>query len=209
MPIDSLIFDLDGTLWDSVDGIVTSWNMALKKYPEIQMELTREQVISVMGTQLPEIARRFFKNIEEEKRQEIMKVCSQEECNYLKRKGGVLYEDLEETLEKLSKKYKLCIVSNCQCGYIEGFLAYHQLEKYFIDIQDAESTGLTKAENILKVIERNHLKAPVYVGDTEKDQKSAREAGIPFVYASYGFGKVTTYDYQISTFKELLQLFED
>ncbi len=205
MQIDSLIFDLDGTLWDSVDGIVASWNVALKKYPEIQIQLTREQVMSVMGTQLPEIARRFFGNIAEEKRQEIMRVCSREECRYLKERGGVLYEELEETLKQLSKKYKLLIVSNCQCGYIEGFLSYHQLEKYFVDIQDAESTGLTKAENILKVIARNHLEAPVYVGDTQKDQESARIAGIPFVYASYGFGKVTTYDYKIKTFKELLQ----
>ncbi|PHV70954.1 HAD family hydrolase [Sporanaerobium hydrogeniformans] len=207
MKIDSLIFDLDGTLWDSVDGIVVAWNAAIKKFPEVQLELTRERVMAVMGTQLPEIARQFFKDVDEEKRQELMRICSKEECHYMKEHGGVLYDDLEETLSQLAKSYKLCIVSNCQCGYIESFLDYHKLRHYFIDIQDAESTGLTKAENIKKVIARNHLKAPVYIGDTLKDQESAKEAGIPFVYASYGFGEVKTYDYKINSFKELLKLF--
>ncbi|MNR54842.1 Phosphoglycolate phosphatase [compost metagenome] len=56
-------------------------------------------------------------------------------------------------------------------------------------------------------MDRNNLSSPVYVGDTEGDLKAARYAGIPFVFASYGFGEVSDYDYIINSFEGLLELF--
>ena len=83
------------------------------------------------------------------------------------------------------------------------FLKYHQLGKYFLDFENPGRTGLTKGENIKLIIERNRLNNPVYVGDTEGDLKAARLAGIPFIYASYGFGEVSEYDYYIKALDEL------
>lgn len=45
------------------------------------------------------------------------------------------------------------------------------------------------------------------MGDTEGDQKAAAFAGIPFVFASYGFGEVSGADYTINRFCDLLELF--
>ncbi|MNC58677.1 Phosphoglycolate phosphatase [compost metagenome] len=129
------------------------------------------------------------------------------ECVCLAEQGGRLFEQLEEVLKVLSAKYKLFIVSNCQAGYIEAFYKYHQLQKYFADFENPGRTGLSKGENIKLVMERNNLKNPVYVGDTEKDLKAARDAGIPFVFASYGFGEVSDYEYIIHSFEGLLELF--
>ncbi len=56
-------------------------------------------------------------------------------------------------------------------------------------------------------MERNNLLSPVYIGDTEGDLKASRYAGIPFVFAKYGFGNVTDYDYVIEKFDDLLELF--
>jgi len=56
-------------------------------------------------------------------------------------------------------------------------------------------------------MERNKLLKPVYVGDTEGDLKASRYAGIPFVYAKYGFGNVSEYDQVIKKFDDLLNLF--
>ena len=112
------------------------------------------------------------------------------EYEYLSEHGATLYNKLEDTLERLSKKYKLFIVSNCQDGYIESFFKSHKLEKYFIDYECPGRTGLAKAENIKLIVERNNLKNPVYVGDTQGDAKAAKDANIPFIYANYGFGDV-------------------
>ena len=51
-------------------------------------------------------------------------------------------------------------------------------------------TGLQKWGNIKLVVERNHLRRPVYVGDTIIDSDAAEKAGVPFLHAGYGFGTV-------------------
>lgn len=206
MKIDSIIFDLDGTLWDSVSCIADSWNKTLDKYDEVKNRLTIDDLKGVMGLVLSDIGKKFFSYLEDDKRSKIVEECCKNENEYLAENGAILYDKLEETLEQLSKKYKLFIVSNCQCGYIESFFEFHKLDKYFTDYENADRTGLTKGENIKLIIERNNLSNSVYVGDTEGDLKAARFAGIPFIYARYGFGQVKEYDYVIDSFEELLKL---
>lgn len=206
MRIDSIIFDLDGTLWDSSLSVLDSWNKSLDKYGETVKKLTIDDLKGVMGLVNRDIANKLFEYLDEEKRFEILKDCCKNECEYLETNGAILYDKLEEVLNVLEKKYKLLIVSNCQCGYIEAFFKYHKLEKYFVDYENSERTGLTKGENIELIMKRNDLVASIYVGDTEGDLKASRFAGIPFIYAKYGFGEVKDYDYVITSFDELLKI---
>lgn len=205
--MDSIIFDLDGTLWDSTEVVTAAWKAVLGKYPETGNGITKEALQGIMGLQIAEVGRLLFPSLEEEMQRKIMDDCCEMECKYLAKQGGVLFGELEEVLHALSQKYKLFIVSNCQAGYIEAFYGYHRLDKYFTDFENPGRTGLSKGENIKLIMQRNHLTSPVYVGDTEGDQKSAAFAGIPFVYASYGFGEVHSPDYTIHRFSELLELF--
>ena len=199
--MDSLIFDLDGTLWDLRESVRVSWNAALKPFKEVDKEITSDDLKRTMGLQIEEIGERLFPDLSAELRKEIMDRCIEIENDYIEEHGGILYDNLEEVLKELSEKYKLFIVSNCQEGYIEAFYKYHKLEHYFVDFENPGRTGLSKGENIKLVIERNNLKSPVYVGDTDGDEKAAEYAGIPFVYASYGFGEVEKFDYKIEKFK--------
>lgn len=134
--------------------------------------------------------------------------CCEVECDDLKKTGGKLYEGLENTLKQLAQTHKLFIVSNCEEGYIEAFYHYHELGSYFVDFENAGRTKLSKGENIKLIINKYNLQNPMYVGDTEGDLKGARLAGIPFVYASYGFGEVEEYDYKIEKLADLIQLTE-
>lgn len=86
------------------------------------------------------------------------------------------------------------------------FLETHNLKEYFIDFEDPSRTGLEKAENIKIVIKRNKLIKPAYVGDTKWDAIASDKAGVPFIYASYGFGDLDKYDYKIDNLKELLNI---
>ena len=79
--------------------------------------------------------------------------------------------------------------------------------KYFTDFACPGTTGLLKGDNIKLMVERHNLKAPVYVGDTYGDQTAAAEAGVPFAFAAYGFGEATKYDYKLSSFEELAEIF--
>lgn len=205
--MDSIIFDLDGTLWDSRKTVAKSWTDVVRDAACNRKEVTEDDLRGTMGLQIRDIAEILFDDLSEEKRMELILACCERENVDLKREGGKLYEGLEETLEVLSKKYRLFIVSNCQEGYIESFYAYHGLERYFEDFENPGRTGLSKGENIKLVMERNDLKAPVYVGDTQKDQEAATIAGIPFVYAAYGFGDVKNWEYRIENIRDLAEVF--
>lgn len=206
MKIDSIIFDLDGTLWNSVEGICSAWKTVLAKYPDIKKVITYKEIEGYMGLPINEIGRRLFPDLPEDFQMRLMKECCETEHIYLSRHGGKLFPRLEETLKKLCEQYKLFIVSNCQDGYIQCFLKVHKLGRYFTDFESWEATGLSKGENNKLIIKRNDLKSSIYVGDTSGDAKSALDAEIPFVYARYGFGSVEKYDYVIDSFEEILNL---
>lgn len=207
MKYDGLLFDLDGTMWDATENIRMSWNMALKKFPELKdREITTKDLQSVMGLPMNDIAKTLFTGLSEEKQLEILDECCHVENDYLTEHGGILYPMLEETLQKLSETHKLCIVSNGQSGYIQAFLNAHKLSRYFTDYQNWGDNQVPKGENIKLVMERNGIKSAAYVGDTLGDANAAKTAGTDFIYARYGFGTVQSYDDVIDEFHQLLEL---
>lgn len=200
---DSIIFDLDGTMWDSTENAAVVWKEIAKKNAKITDEVTGPKLKALYGLPLEDIARGLFLSVPEEVAIETMEECVVAQCPYLAKHGGILLGNIEETLQCLSKTYRLFIVSNCKSGYIESFLEAHQLGKYFEDFECPGGTGKLKADNIRIVMKRNGLKNPIYVGDTQGDGDAAHEAKIPFVYARYGFGNATEYEYVIDSFEEL------
>ncbi|MGX1266434.1 phosphoglycolate phosphatase [Rossellomorea marisflavi] len=205
--MDSIIFDLDGTIWDPIDTVLEAWNRTIEEHEEAGQPMTREDFEGVMGLQVKEIEERLFPDVDKEVRQKMLQGCLEREQALLGEQGGRLYPGVEKVLETLSRSYKLFIVSNCQDGYIETFYDYHKLERFFEDFENPGRTGLSKGENIKLIMERNNLKAPVYIGDTDGDRKAAESAGIPFVYAKYGFGEVEKYDEVLEAFGDLVKLY--
>ena len=82
------------------------------------------------------------------------------------------------------------------------------LKQYITDIECYGNTNLSKAENISLVILRNHLDRSFYLGDTAMDSQAAKDAGIPFVHAAYGFGKVEDPEAVIHDFAQLVPFAE-
>ncbi len=187
---DGLIFDLDGTLWDSVDAVCASWNRTLERLaPEFAGRITRPGMERCMGMLTPDILRRMLPELEAERLPALLDCVLREENDYVARHGGVLYPGVPETLAVLSARYPLFIVSNCQDGYIEAFFQAHGLGGYFADYEDPGRTGKPKADNIRLVMERRGLRHPLYIGDTQGDLDAASKAGVPFLHAAYGFGQ--------------------
>ena len=205
---EAILFDLDGTMWDSAKEVLQSWNLVLEKHPECKRgPLSVEELNSCFGLPMTEIAKRLFTNCTEQEQKSLMDACCVEENAYLYEHGATLFPDLEKTLLELKKKYKLFVVSNCQSGYIESFIHAHHLEACFDDIECWGNNLLPKGENNKLIMKRNGVTSAVYVGDTTGDEESARVAGISFVYAAYGFGEAKNPDYVIHSFRELTKIF--
>lgn len=204
---DGIIFDLDGTLWDATESITEAWNDAYNSIGNNSLKrekkLTRADVMSCMGLLLPDIAAKLYPECTKEQQEIIMQAAMDIESTILL-KGGVLYKNVKKVLMELKNEgYHLSVVSNCQAGYIETFIKAHSMENIFDDIECPGNTGLKKADNIKLVVERNNLKNPVYVGDTQSDADAAHKAGVPFVFASYGFGNVSDYEAEINSFEDV------
>ena len=159
-----------------------------------------------MGLPFDDIVNIYYGYLPKNKAIMYAKEAFQANIDNLLTNGGTLYKNTKDTIEYLSKKYKLYIVSNCIDGYIESFLKTSNLEKYFIDHECNGRTNLSKGENIKLIINRNNLKNAIYVGDTISDKDGADYANIPFAYASYGFGKVDKYDYLLNDISDLKEI---
>jgi phosphoglycolate phosphatase len=204
-----IIFDMDGTLWDSAANVAASWSGTIRKEGYERAPITTEDMKRVMGKTMDHIARILFPDLEEGERQALLAKCGEEENAYLRIHGGTLYPKLRQTMEVLKKTYPLYIVSNCQSGYIEAFLEYYQFHDLIDDIECFGNNGKTKGENIALVYRRNGLEDAVYVGDIQGDYDSSMEAGVKFIHAAYGFGTIREEVPAIHCFEELIQVVEE
>lgn len=185
-----IIFDMDGTLWDSSGCVARAWSEVVARDYTEKRVITKEELQSVMGKTMDKLAEALFPELEESIRMNLLQACCEEENAYLRRHGGILYDGLESVLQALQQSYPLYIVSNCQSGYIEAFLDYYQFDKYFEDIECYGNNGLEKSDNIRNVVERNSLNDAIYVGDIQGDYDASHRAGVKFIHAAYGFGTI-------------------
>ena len=117
------------------------------------------------------------------------------------------YPAVRETLEKLSRSHRLFIVSNSQQGYPELCMDKLGLTPYITGHLCFGDTGTEKGETIRRLMEQHNITSAVYIGDTQGDLEAARQAGIDFVFASYGFGQPESWEAKIDEFSQLEQLF--
>ena len=199
-----LLFDLDGTLWDSAPAVADAWNEIFRRECPGLKPLTVDDIHGVMGMTMKEISLALYPDTDMPRRAEIFDLCCTYEVEYLYTHCGTLYPDFRSTMETLrAGEFELAIVSNCQRGYIDAFLASSGATDLFLDYEEWERTGLTKGENIRLVMDRNRYTKGIYIGDTAKDREAALLAGIPFIHAAYGFGTVSSPDGVIRKLSDL------
>lgn len=207
--VEAILFDLDGTMWNALNEIRGTWNQVVANHPECRKEpITDEELAGCLGLPMTKIAEKLFPGTTPEQQQTLMDECCAVENAYLSEHGATLYPKLEETLMELKKQYKLFVVSNCQKGYIESFIKAHKLSACFDDIECWGNNLLPKGENNKLIMKRNGVTKAVYVGDTAGDEESARVAGIPFIFAKYGFGEAKAPDYTLEAISDLPKLME-
>ena len=203
---DSIIFDMDGTLWDAVDTYAASWNMVFKEL-NINKSISRDELATMVGWEGKKVLLAMMPEFDEEKRLDIYARVNEKRRELLPQKGGVLYDGVKDGLKRLAEKYPLFILSNCAKGVIRLFIDWAGIDEHIIDEIAYGTNYMPKHHNIKILMERHNLKSPVYVGDTEGDGEQSRLAGIPFVFVSYGFGATDDHDIRFDNFTDFTDYF--
>ena len=206
MKFDSLIFDLDGTLWDASATYAKAWCECLQQtHPD--RTITPEMLFPVMGMEQGKALAQLLPDLEERQRETIYAGVAPAINRLIPQVGGNLYAGVKEGVVQLATKYRLFIVSNCQQGLIDAFLNWSGLQPWFSGYLSYGDHPQPKSFNIQRIVERYRLERAVYIGDTDSDRQQANLAGVPFVFMRYGFGDSQQFYKAFDTFGALTAYF--
>ena len=207
MRYESLILDIDGTLWDSRALVAEGYNIQLRREGLDHLCTDAETLKTLFGKVMTEIADNLFPDFPPEVRYPLMERCMETENKYLEENPcHIGYEGIREVLAELKKKYRLFIVSNSQCGYPDLCVEKLGLQDLIEGHLCFGDTGTTKGQTILRLMKEHNIESAAYIGDTQGDLDACEEAGIPFIFAGFGFGAPARWDARIEKFADLLDL---
>jgi len=173
----AVLFDLDGTLLDSIAPLVKSWKLALEKFGLKESDRT---IRKLLGLSAPEIVERIAGTLPPEERKRLNEV-RREIYEDLWPKEAKLYPDAVEVLEALRKKYKLAVISSNKRDRLLRKLKHFKLEKYFDAVVSYEDVGKGKPEPdmVLRACEELEVlpSEAAVVGDAIYDVEMAKRAG--------------------------------
>ena len=208
MKYESIIFDIDGTLWDSRALIAEGYNIQLRKEGLHHLQTNADVLLKLFGRTMSEIADNLFPEFSPEERYALMDRCIESEDAYLNAHpcDTIAYPDIKPTMEELAKRHRLFIVSNGQKGYPQLAARKLGVDHLIAGYLSYGDTGTHKGETIRILMKDHNITNAVYVGDTQGDYEATVDAGIDFIWADYGFGKPQSCHGTIHCFKDLLNL---
>lgn len=206
MKPDSLIFDMDGTLWDAVATYAHCWSIVFAENG-IDQKVEKQDIQGYMGMEAKQIYHVMFPELPDSTINKIYSEIVKKTDEILPIKGGELYPFVQESIKLLSTKYKLFMLSNCQKGSIGDFMTFTDTKDYFCDYIEYGSNFQPKHINMKTLIDKYDLKQPMYIGDTDSDRKQSDLASVPFVFAKWGFGDTDSFSLQFDDLKELTDHF--
>lgn len=201
---DSLIFDMDGTLWDAVDSYCAIWNETLQQCGYTRENVTRTELLDYMGSTLDRIVAAITPEAARDRK--FYEILYHNERTMMPRLGGRLYPGVKDLIPVLASRYRLFMVSNCSEDGLPNFLNFTNLKPYFTDTLSHGLTHCGKDANIRRLTQMYRLNSPLYVGDTQSDADACHRTGVPIAWASYGFGHITNPDFTLRQFDDLKEI---
>lgn len=208
-----LLFDLDGTLSDSSEGITKGVQIALRHFGIEEPD--REPLKRFIGPSLKAAFQGFYHFDDEQTKEAIV-----EYRKYYNTKGifeNRLYDGMKELLQELHRQgYTLITASSKPECYVEIITDYFGVQDCFDVLAGSELDGrrTDKQEVIRYALEKGgitDLSTVLMMGDRHFDVTGAHQAGVQVVGVSYGFGsrqelEQAGADYVVDTVAQLREL---
>jgi len=200
---DSLIFDMDGTLWDNVDSYVISWNRGLIR-TGYQKQVTRDDILGLMGKEARVMLDSILPAADKTAQDRLFEAVIDAYQELLPMMKPLIYDGVVQGLEQLAQKYRLFMLSNCEEGGLVNFMRHTRTTHLFLDYMEHGMNLQPKHHNLRLLMAKHGLKSPHYIGDTDSDSHQSALAGVPFVMVTYGFGTTTRFQLKFDTFPKLV-----
>lgn len=209
----AIIFDMDGTLFQT--------NLILEPALEATFEELRrkklwegaapvEKYREIMGATLPEVWQTLCPHHAEETRKSSNALFHEHLIRFIKGQKGALYDQVEETLEQLSSKYRLYIASNGQVEYLKAIVETYRLDRYIENTYSIERIeSRNKSELVQLVKEENEIKNGFVVGDRASDIRGAKDNGFTSIGVRFDFSQESELkqaDYVVDSFSDILAI---
>ena len=111
MRVDGIIFDVDGTLWDSTEIVAGAWNQAIIEEGITDVHLTGEILKGLFGKTMDVIAKNILPEATEEQRERILERCCRYEHEALAAsEEDITYPQVIEVMRTLAERYPLFIL---------------------------------------------------------------------------------------------------
>jgi len=149
---DSLIFDMDGTLWDAVPSYCKIWEYTLDEFGLGDIKVTREELDRLMGKPVDVLVDTIVTRHVDRTR--FLAALDANEDRLMPVLGGRLYPGVKETIRELARDHKLFMVSNCSPKGAVNFMAYSGLTDCFTDSLTYGQTHVGKDVNIATLVNR-------------------------------------------------------
>lgn len=204
---DSIIFDLDGTLWDASEACAKGWNAALAAHGRNDVVISSQDMKTVAGIPFPDCVRALIPDVSVESNGMLFEAIDSGEKSTVEVEGGVAFEGVVEGVKDLADRWPLFLVSNCQDWYLAAFWKHLAVESCFRASDCYGSSGVSKAEMIRAMVANYELLSPIYIGDTEGDEQASRSAEVGFGHVEYGFGDARSPDVKFESFGAIVDWF--
>ena len=201
---DGILFDLDGTLWDASESSASGWSAAINACDLPDVSISARDIKSVSGKPFIDCVTALFPDTLVADKAGMAELIDSHEKLIVEAQGGRAYPGVVDGIEMLSENYGLYLVSNCQEWYLEAFWKHIPLQRFFSASDCHGRCGGSKDKMITSIVQTYGLEEPIYIGDTEGDERASEAAGVDFGYVEYGFGCAVNPTLTFQTFGDLV-----
>jgi len=216
--IKAILFDVDGTLFSSEGIIEQIYRMEFQKhnqkYGKPEVIPGHDAIMAQIGKPVVKIFEALAPDLALTEREKLSEIILGELVSAIMNGAGEHYEGVKETIESLSKNFKIIAASNGRLPYVEAILKANDVDSFFKAIPFVDNIRIkNKSELVKSILEEFHLRPDetVLVGDRTSDRDAALENGCYFIACRYGHGSEEEWKgahAYIDSIKDLLKYFD-